>query len=25
MKVSVYFPGRGEKKFLVAYAPCRFA
>jgi DNA helicase-2/ATP-dependent DNA helicase PcrA len=25
MKVSVYFPGRGEKKFLVAYAPFRFA
>jgi DNA helicase-2/ATP-dependent DNA helicase PcrA len=25
MKVSVYFPGRGEKKFLVAYAPFRFS
>jgi DNA helicase-2/ATP-dependent DNA helicase PcrA len=25
MKVNVYFPGRGEKKFLVAYAPFRFA
>ncbi len=25
MKVNVYFPGHGEKKFLVAYAPFRFA
>ncbi len=25
MKVSVYFAGHGEKKFLVAYAPFRFA
>lgn len=25
MKVSVQFPGHGEKKFLVAYAPFRFA
>jgi DNA helicase-2/ATP-dependent DNA helicase PcrA len=24
MKVTVYFPGHGEKKFLVAYAPFRF-
>ena len=25
MKVTVHFPGHGEKKFLVAYAPFRFA
>jgi DNA helicase-2/ATP-dependent DNA helicase PcrA len=25
MKVTVYFPNHGEKKFLVAYAPFRFA
>ena len=25
MKVNVYFAGHGEKKFLVAYAPFRFA